>query len=287
MTAFLGHKEPREPLLGDRVIAITGGARGIGYAIARAAKHAGAMIAISDIDEGALNEAANTLDADYSAKLDVTNPDAFAKFLHATESALGPLDALVNNAGIMPTGPLLEQADDLIRRVIEINTLGVIFGTKHALELMVPRGRGHIVNMCSTMGETAIPGLAVYNASKAATVLFTDSARLEHRHTGVKFSAILPGTVSTELAAGLTNPPGVRVATVEEVASSVVKAMASTESHRRVYIPALFGMITRGSGLMPKPVQEAFLRLLGSETAILQPHNPAARAAYNDRAGQS
>jgi NAD(P)-dependent dehydrogenase (short-subunit alcohol dehydrogenase family) len=273
--------------LRDKVVAITGAARGIGYSIAAAAKSAGAKIAISDIDEVALKDAASALDADYSAKLDVTDPVAFRAFLQQTEEALGPLDALVNNAGIMPTGPLLALDDALIRRVIEINTLGLIFGTRHALELMVPRGRGHIVNLCSTMGETAVPGLAVYNASKAATVIFTDAVRLEHRKTGVKFSAILPGTVGTELAAGLTNPPGVRVATTEEVAESVVKAVASGKSHARVYIPAVFGAITRSSALMPKPVHEAILRLLGADTAVLKPKDPKARADYNDRARHS
>ena len=273
--------------LEDRVVAITGAARGIGYAIATAAKTAGARIAISDIDEVALKQAATALDADFSAPLNVTDPAAFRAFLRDTESMLGPLDALVNNAGIMPTGPLLEQDDALIRRVIEINTLGLIFGTKHALELMVPRGRGHIVNMCSTMGETAVPGLAVYNASKAATVLFTDSARLEHRRTGVKFTAILPGTVGTELASGLSNPPGVRIATADEVAEAVVKAIASEQSHTRVYLPPLFAAITRSAALLPKSVHEAILRLLGSDTAILEPKDPSARARYNDRASQS
>lgn len=273
--------------LSGKLVAITGAARGIGLAIATAAKAAGARIAISDIDEAQLHSAAREIDADYAGKLDVTDPDAFREFLTATEAMLGPVDALVNNAGIMPTGPFLEASDNLIRRVIEINTLGLIFGTKAALELMVPRGTGHIVNLCSTMGETAVPGLAVYNASKAATVMFTDSARLEHRKSGVLFTAILPGTVGTELAAGLTNPPGVRVATPDEVAAAVVTAIASGRSTSRVYIPALFGAITRSSALMPKSLHEAVLRLLGSDTAILQPKNPAARAAYNFRAGQS
>jgi hypothetical protein len=79
----------------------------------------------------------------------------------------------------------------------------------------------------------------------------------------------------------------VRVATPEEVAESVVKAIASGESHSRVYIPALFGAITRSSALLPKSVHETFLRLLGSDTAILKPKDPAARAAYNDRASHS
>jgi NAD(P)-dependent dehydrogenase (short-subunit alcohol dehydrogenase family) len=273
--------------LRNNVIVITGAARGIGFTVAEAAKTAGAKIAIGDVDELTLKETADTLDADYSAKLDVTVPGAFRGFLRQTEDALGPLDALVNNAGIMPTGPLLEQSDALIRRVIEINTLGMIFGTRCALELMVPRRRGHIVNMCSTMGETAVPGLAVYNASKAATVMFTDAARLEHRKTGVKFTAILPGTIGTELAAGLTNPPGVRVATTVEVAGSVVKAIASGESHARVYIPPLFGAIMRSSALMPRGMHEAFLRLLGADSAILKPKDPGARARYNDRASHN
>ena len=274
------------PLTG-KVIAITGAARGIGFAIAQACMADGARISISDIDESALQEAADRLAAHHAARLDVTDPDGFGRYLNQVEAAIGPLDALVNNAGVMPTGPLLDLDDAMIRRIMEINSLGMIYGTKRALELMTPRGRGHVVNICSAMGEMAVPGLAVYNASKAAAVLFTDSTRLEHRATGVRVSAVLPGTVATELAAGLTNPPGIRVTTPEQVADAVVATLASEKSRPRVYVPALWGALVRGQSLAPKGIHEAFMRLLGSDTAVLRPKDPAARASYLDRVRKS
>lgn len=97
------------------------------------------------------------------------------------EQRLGPLDIMINNAGIMPTGPLLEESDAVTCRILEINTFGCMTGTKLALALMVSRGSGHIVNMASTMGEASVPGLVSYNASKAAVIRFSDAARLEFR----------------------------------------------------------------------------------------------------------
>src|SRR5258708_6771532 len=139
------------------VVAITGGARGIGYMIAKALVARGARVALSDIDEAALEAAAAELGIRTYARLDVVDADTFGAFLQRVEQELGPLDVLINNAGIMPTGPLLGQSDALTRRIVEINVTGTINGTKHALALMVPRRRGPIVNMAATMGEAAVP----------------------------------------------------------------------------------------------------------------------------------
>lgn len=182
-----------------QVVAITGAARGIGYATAKVFIERGAVVAVSDVDEEALAIAAEELGAAHHAPLDVSDGAAFATFLASVESTLGPLGVLVNNAGIMPSGPLLDQSDRLARKAFEINVLGVIHGTTGALSLMVPRRSGHIVNVCSTMGEAQVPGLSTYNATKAAAIMFTDAARLEFRESGVHISAILPGGVNTDL----------------------------------------------------------------------------------------
>lgn len=273
--------------LKGQVIAITGAARGIGHTIAAALKESGVRVAIADIDKDALQDAATALGADFAQPLDVTDAAAFREFLKDVEAELGPLDGLVNNAGVMPTGPLLEQDDGITRRVIEINTLGTMFGTKAALAVMVPRGRGHIVNLASTMGETPVPGLAAYNASKAATIMFSDAARLEFRTSGVCVSAVLPGAVKTELATGIKGPKGIPPVPPEAVARAVVRAFASGKSNRRIYVPRTFGVLLGTLRVTPRSVAEPIARAMGSESAVLQDSDLASRASYEERIRRS
>jgi NAD(P)-dependent dehydrogenase (short-subunit alcohol dehydrogenase family) len=268
-------------------VAITGAARGIGFETARALHAAGARVAIGDIDKQALKEAAAQLGVDCWSRVDVTDSDAFRAFLIHVEDHLGPLDALVNNAGIMPAGPLLDQDDVVTRRIVEINTLGTIFGTKLALRLMAPRGTGHIINMCSTMGEAAVPGLATYNASKAAAIMFSDAARLEFRDSGVKVSVILPGAVNTELASGIKGPRGIPPVQPEQVAQAVVRTLAQGHSRPRVYVPAVFGVLLQTGRMLPRGVAEALNRKLGAETAVLEDSDLDNRAAYENRVRRS
>jgi NAD(P)-dependent dehydrogenase (short-subunit alcohol dehydrogenase family) len=273
--------------LNGTVVAVTGAARGIGFEIARALLTAGARVAISDIDKTELKNAATRLGIDCWSRLDVTDPEGFRSFLTKVEAELGPLDGLVNNAGIMPAGPLLDQDDAVTRRIIEINTLGMIFGTKHALHLMAPRGRGHIINMCSTMGEAPVPGLATYNASKAAAIIFTDAARLEFRNSGVKLSVVLPGAVNTELASGIKGPKGIPNVEPEQVAQAVVDTLERGESRPRVYVPSVFGVLLHTGRMLPRSVAEALNRRLGAETAVLRESDLDHRAAYEDRIRRS
>ena len=164
----------------DKVIVITGGARGIGFATAKALHNLGAKVAIGDVDEAKLKESAADLALDVYGKLDVTDADSFATFLDAVERQLGPVDVLINNAGIMPAGKVIDESDELTRRILDINTYGVILGSKLAAQRMVPRRSGHIINIASLAGESPTPGLATYCASKYAVLGLTDSARIEY-----------------------------------------------------------------------------------------------------------
>ena len=122
-------KEPRS--LHGKVVAITGGARGIGKATAEALAREGAKIAIGDLDKPLADEVASSLGTEaVGLEVDVTDRDSFANFLDQVSERLGPVDVMINNAGIMPIGPFVDETDATAQRMIDINLHGVIYGMK-------------------------------------------------------------------------------------------------------------------------------------------------------------
>ncbi|AII07942.1 SDR family oxidoreductase [Rhodococcus opacus] len=271
--------------LHGRVIAITGGARGIGFATATALTRLGAKVAIGDIDEDKLKESATELGLVSYRKLDVTDAESFGAFLDDVEATLGPIDVLVNNAGIMPAGRIADEPDAVTRRILDINVLGVITGSKLAVRRMLPRGRGHVVNIASLAGEIYTPGLATYCASKYAVVGFTDAARVEHRGTGIEFSAVLPSFVNTELTAGTKGLPGLKNAEPEDIARAIVALIECPKP--KVRVTKLVGALAASQKFFPRRISEALTRALHTDRVFLEDVDITARQAYEERARHS
>jgi NADP-dependent 3-hydroxy acid dehydrogenase YdfG len=277
-------KSPRS--LAGKVVAITGGARGIGSATAAALVRKGAKVAIGDIDiELAEQTAAELGGGTLALSLDVTDRASFERFLDETEHQLGPLDVLINNAGIMQLGPFVEESDGVATRQIDINLHGVIYGSKLALQRFLPRGSGHLVNIASTAGKAGVPGGATYSATKHAVVGLTEAIRGEIRDSGVETSVVMPVPVNTELAAGLVRGRGL-TATVEpeQVADAIVEALE--RPRHDVYVPKAIVAGIRLGALMPRRVAEAFGRSAKTDR-ILAEADMSARAAYEQRAAAS
>ncbi|KZS82584.1 SDR family oxidoreductase [Mycobacterium persicum] len=275
-TASLGVK------VRGKVIVITGGARGIGLATATALHRLGARVAIGDIDEAKVKESGADLGLDVYGKLDVTDRDSFSDFLDRVERQLGPIDVLVNNAGIMPVGRIIDEPDSVTRRILDINVFGVILGSKLAVERMIPRGSGQVINVASLAGELYAVGLASYCASKHAVVAFTDSARLEYRSAGVKFSMVLPTFVNTELTAGTAGVKGFKNAEPENIADAIVRLVAHPKP--RVRVTRAAGAMVVAQKFMPRPVAEGLNRMLGGEHVFTDDVDVAKRKAYEARA---
>ncbi|MTE12300.1 SDR family oxidoreductase [Nocardia aurantiaca] len=268
-------------MIAGKVVVITGGARGIGLASATALQALGAKIAIGDIDEATVKESGAARDFDVYGRLDVTDHQSFESFLDEVERQLGPIDVLINNAGIMPTGRVVDEPDQITRRILDINVYGVILGSKLAIGRMLPRGRGHVINIASLAGETHIPGLATYNASKHAVLGFTDTLREEYRGTGLRFSSVLPTLTKTELGSGVTAPKLMRPAEPEEIADAIAKLIVEPRS--KVRVTAVAGIISQVVGLLPQSVGDAIGRALGAQSAFLDDVDSDARKAYENR----
>ena len=247
----------------------------------------GMRVAIGDLDIEAARATADELGpAAIALSLDVTERESFARFLDDAEAQLGPVDVLVNNAGIMPIGPFLDEDDATARRILDINVHGVINGMKLVLPRMIPRGRGHVVNIASQAGKYGFPGGATYCASKAAVINLSRAVRKELRGSGVELSVISPVAVNTELGLGLSEPRQRQFRKIEpqQVADAIVQTLR--EPRFDVHVPRQLQLSERIGGLLPIAVQDALARMSGAD-AVLSRVDANARAGYERRAAES
>ncbi len=278
-------KQPR--ILAGQAAAITGAARGIGKATAQAFLRQGMRVAIGDVDLAAAEQTAAELgQRTIALPLDVTERESFARFLDETEKQLGPLDVLVNNAGIMPLGRFVDEDDITARRIIDINLHGVILGMKLGLERMVARNHGHIVNIASQAGKFGAPGGATYSAAKHAVVGLTEAVRGELRLMGadVDLSYVMPFVVNTELGSNLGAARGLHNLQPAEVADAIVEAL----QHRivEVWVPKSTKRTFQLSQLLPRSVSEGLGRAMKADR-VLADADLGARRDYELRAARS
>jgi len=269
------------PLAG-RVVAITGAARGIGRATAQACVRAGMRVAIGDVDLAAAEATAAQIGSGTIAvQLDVRERASVAHFLDEVEARLGPLDVLVNNAGIMPLKPLVDEDDATAHRQVDINVHGVLHGMKEALPRMIARDRGLIVNIASVAGRLGFSGGATYSGTKHFVVGVSEAARAELRGSGVQIICVMPAVVRTELASGLAQGPYIKHVEPEDVAAAIVSALRSPRFE--VYVPRMVTPLVKLGAALPQPIREGFCRFLRIDRSLADPDD-AVRRAYELRA---
>jgi NADP-dependent 3-hydroxy acid dehydrogenase YdfG len=271
--------------LNGKVVAITGGARGIGKATAKALVLKGAKVAIGDLDRELAEETARELGGGTLAlELDVTRRDSFEGFLDQVEERLGSLDVLVNNAGIMPLGRFVDESDLTAQRMVDINVHGVMFGMKLALPRMQRRGSGHLVNIASQAGKAGFPGGATYCGTKHFVVGVSEAVRAELRGSGIEISCVMPAVVNTELGSGLPETRAIKVLEPEDVAAAIVGALEHPKFD--VWVPRESVGIYKFMQLLPRAAREGVGRMLKADK-VLADADPGARASYEDRAAHS
>jgi NADP-dependent 3-hydroxy acid dehydrogenase YdfG len=276
-------KQPR--ILTGQVAAITGGARGIGRATAQALVAEGVKVAIGDLDLAAARQTAQELGGGTLAlELNVTSRPSFRAFLDATEEQLGPVDVLVNNAGIMQLGRFVDEDDATTQRQIDINVNGVLWGMKEVLPRLMGRNRGHLVNIASSAGKAGFPGGATYCGTKHFVVGLSEAVRSELRETNVEVSCVMPVLVNTELTAGLQPARGVKNINPEDVAQAIVDTLKVPRFD--VYVPKSVGTLTAVMGLLPRRGREGLARAMKADR-VLDEVDAGARRAYELRASHS
>jgi NAD(P)-dependent dehydrogenase (short-subunit alcohol dehydrogenase family) len=272
-------RAPRD--LTGKVVVITGAARGIGAATARALARENVRLAIGDLDGDLAAGVAAELGA-LSRKLDVTDHAGFAAFLDEVEDELGPLDVLINNAGIMPVTEFEQESADSIARQLEINLHAVIFGAQQAVQRMKPRGRGHIVNVASAAGKGGFPGVVTYCSTKFGVVGLSEALRQELRGSGIDVSCVMPAIVRTELTDGVKDHRLFKTSTPEQVADAIVGALK--QPRLDVFVPRNLGPLYRMMALVPRRGQDWFVRATGVDRIIADAAHSPARDAYERRA---
>jgi NADP-dependent 3-hydroxy acid dehydrogenase YdfG len=278
-------KQPR--ILAGESAAITGGARGIGRATAEALLRQGMKVAIGDVDFDAASKTASELGASAVAlPLDVTDRESFDAFLSGAEEQLGPIDVLVNNAGIMQVGRFIDEDDLTARRMVDINLHGVILGMKLALARMIPRDRGHIINISSQAGKFGAPGGATYSATKHAVVGLTEAIRGELRLMGahIDVSYVMPFVVNTELGSGLGEARGMSNLEPTDVADAIVEALQLAIVD--VWVPKSAKRTSVLGVVLPRSLSEGMARAMKADR-VLAGADINTRRDYELRAARS
>jgi NADP-dependent 3-hydroxy acid dehydrogenase YdfG len=227
--------------LDGRRIAITGASSGIGEATAEKLAAEGAQVALGARRKDRIDAVAERIgDSAHAFEVDVTDEDAAIGFIDAAAEAMGGLDGLINNAGVMLLGPVGGADTDEWRRMIEVNLLGLLYCTHAALPKMQENGGGHIVNVSSVAGRTANLGSAVYNMTKWGVTGFSEGLRQEALHSDIRVTCLEPGFVETELQSHNENPmvqDAIRqmreqigdLMTAEDMANAILYALSQPE----------------------------------------------------------
>jgi short-subunit dehydrogenase len=198
-------------------VLITGASSGLGEAAARSCARDGARVALAARREERLRALAEELEAAGTSALviptDIRDPESIRAMAAATLERFGQIDALVANAGVGHAVPVIETTEEQLLDQVEVNLLGVIRSAQAVLPAMRAVGKGHILAVASVAAGCAMPGAAIYGATKAGVVRFCEGLRREEGPHGIAVTAILPGFIATPMTAGLSfpMPPASRV----------------------------------------------------------------------------
>jgi all-trans-retinol dehydrogenase (NAD+) len=259
-------------LRGQRVL-ITGAGRGLGRALAAAFAGMGAAVALSDLDPERIESAAAELRQRgahaFAQPLDVTNDESIQASRRRIAGEFGPIDVLVNNAGIVHGGRFLDVPLERHRATIAVNLTGLVGVTHAFLPDLLQRSAPAIVNIASASALAPLPGGGTYAASKAAVLSFTDSLREELRQTGNRHAhvmAVCPSFIGTGMFAGVTPPRGTRMLSADALAKRIIQALDWRQE--LLIAPGSVRLLWGLCRGLPRPIYGWLCRRLGVSTAM-------------------
>ncbi len=276
--AFRKHRA-RTSLAGKSVL-ITGGARGIGAALARKAAARGARVALVGLEPDELARVADELGPEHLwVEADVTDPEALRAAVQRTVDTFGGLDVVVANAGIAPLTTVMTSSAHALARTIEVNLIGTVL-TAHAALPEIAKRRGHVLLISSTAAFTVLPGMSAYCASKAGVERFGDVLRLEVAHRGVTVASAHPIWVDTDMVrdteaalptfkavrSQLPGPLGTFIS-VEKCAEALIENLETRG--RRVFVPRSIGTVSALRQLVTGAIAERIV-MKASATQVPQ-----------------
>jgi len=182
---------------------VTGGARGIGRAVAQMLADEGARVAVTDVDDAGTKTVDLITDAGGEAiflKHDVTSEEDWKRVVREVTDTFGVADVLVNNAGIYHIEPVAEMSVEDWKALMDVNVTGVFLGLKHCTPPMAEQGQGSVVNLSSVAGLVGVSGHTCYGASKGAVRIMTKDAAMELAETGVRVNSVHPAYIDTQMA---------------------------------------------------------------------------------------
>lgn len=271
--------------ISGRTVVITGAARGIGFATAKTLLQKGARVVIGDRDVALTKTAVDELSRFGHVTghpLDVTDADSFAAFIDkARADSNNGIDVLINNAGVMPVGPFLNHSESAVRSAVEVNVYGVLTGCRLVLPEMVKRRHGQIINIASVAGVVAVPGQALYSATKFAIVGLTTALSDEFAPQGVEISCVLPTFTNTELISGTNATGATKPVQPEDIAAAIVKTIEKPKTTVTVPYPLRF--VAAMTAMLSPRGRRWLGRKAGTDRVFLD-YDTTARAAYEQRA---
>jgi short-subunit dehydrogenase len=261
--------------LQDKRVLITGGAQGIGLEMALKFAGRGAEIVIADLNEAKLGEATAKIEAAGAAAwgfpVDVTDPASIATLRARIAAEAGPIDVLVNNAGVVFGGPFIETPLERHFKTYEVNVLGVVAMTHAFLSDLIDRPESHIVHISSASGLVGLPFGSTYASSKWAVIGFSESIRAELRllgHKHVHSTVVCPSYIGTGMFEGAEAPKATSILDPTRLAEKVVRGVERNRVH--VLEPWIVKITPLLRELLPTAIYDKVAHLFGADTSMAQ-----------------
>lgn len=269
--AFAFSKENAMKRIAKRNVLITGGALGMGRSLARLFLIEGARVALVDIREDELYGTADAFEKYGEVQpfaCDLSEMNNIYDLKDKVEREFGPVEILVNNAGIVKSHRFLDKPDEFIQKLININLMAVFWTMKAFLPGMITKGEGYVVNMSSAGGLLAVPYISDYSASKFAVIGLTEALRQEFKIEGLKnirFMYVCPNTVSTGLFEGARMVKGTQMLSSEDVTKRILKGIRKNRTF--IGVPNAVYAVPLIKSLIPIPAMDFIGRALGISTS--------------------